>query len=38
MTMHRKQPALRTRLLFGSAALVLIGAHHSGMTTSVESK
>ncbi|BDA50288.1 hypothetical protein COCOBI_15-4170 [Coccomyxa sp. Obi] len=34
----RKQPVLRTRLLFGTAALVLVGAHHSGMSTSVATK
>ncbi|KAK9903456.1 hypothetical protein WJX75_006139 [Coccomyxa subellipsoidea] len=34
----RKQPVLRARLLFGAAALVLVGAHHSGMSTSVGSK
>ncbi|CAL8465207.1 g4742 [Coccomyxa elongata] len=34
----RKQPVLRTRLLFGTAALVLVGAHHSGMSTSIGTK
>ncbi|CAK0786756.1 hypothetical protein CVIRNUC_009970 [Coccomyxa viridis] len=34
----RKQPVLRTRLLFGTAAAVLIGAHHSGMTVGIGSK
>ena len=36
--MCRKQPVLRTRLLFGTAAAVLIGAHHSGMTVGIGSK
>ena len=34
----RKQPVLRTRLLLGSAAAVLVGAHHSGMTVGINSK
>ena len=34
----RKQPVLRTRLLFGTAAAVLVGAHHSGMTRGIGSK
>ncbi|CAL5222159.1 g4484 [Coccomyxa viridis] len=34
----RKQPVIRTRLLFGTAAAVLVGAHHSGMTVGINSK
>lgn len=34
----RDQPVLRTRLLFGTAAAVLVGAHHSGMTVGINSK
>ena len=34
----RTQPVLRTRLLFGTAAAVLVGAHHSGMTVGIGSK
>ena len=37
-TSYRKQPVLRTRLLFGTAALVLVGAHHSGVATGIQSK
>lgn len=34
----RNQPVWRTRLLFGTAAAVLVGAHHNGMTVGINSK